>query len=184
MDFIEKKINENYVFKGKIIKVRRDDIETAEGVPAIREVVMHNGGAAVIALTDKDEILLVRQYRYAVESQMIEIPAGKLEPGEDPFDAINRELREETGAVAEKVTHLGWFYVSPGYVTEKLYLYLAEGLTFGDQDLDPDEYLDVIRMPFDEALAFAMEEGFHDAKTDMAIMKYALLRGREYHGEN
>lgn len=177
MDFIEKKIKENYVYEGKIIKVRRDDIETADGDPAVREVVMHNGGAAVIALTDTDEVLFVRQYRYAVGKQMTEIPAGKLEMGEDPFDAINRELKEETGAVAKKVTPLGWFYVSPGYVTEKLYLYLAEGLSFGEQSLDPDEALDVIRIPFEEALKTAFGEGFHDAKTDMAIMKYALMRG-------
>ncbi len=179
MDYIEKTVNKNYVFRGKIINVRRDDIETSAGDPAIREVVEHHGGAAVIAVTDSDEILLVRQYRYAVETNMLEIPAGKLEAGEDPFDAINRELKEETGAVAEKIYSLGWLYVSPGYVTEKLYLYAAEGLTFGEQSLDPDEYLDVIRMPFSEALDRALGEGFHDAKTDAAIMKLALLRGRK-----
>lgn len=179
MDIIEKTVKENYIFRGKILNLRRDDIETADGSPAVREVVEHNGGAAVIAVTDKDEILLVRQYRYAVGRFMTEIPAGKLEPGEDSADAVVRELREETGAVAERVYPLGWLYVSPGYTTEKLYLYAAEGLSFGEQELDPDEYLDVIRMPFDKALETALGEGFCDAKTDTAILKLALLRGKD-----
>ncbi len=178
MDIIEKTVKENYIFRGKILNLRRDDIETADGAPAIREVVEHNGGAAVIALTDADEILLVRQYRYAVGRFMTEIPAGKLELGENPADAVVRELREETGARAEKVYPIGWLYVSPGYTTEKLYLYAAEGLSFGEQDLDPDEYLDVIRMPFDQALETALGEGFCDAKTDTAILKLALLRNK------
>ncbi len=176
MDAVEKTVKKDYIYSGKILKLRRDDIVTSEGAPAVREVVEHNGGAAVIAVTDEDEVLFVRQYRYAVGGFMTEIPAGKLEVGEDPYDAIVRELREETGATAEKVYPLGWLYVSPGYVTEKLYLYAAEGLTFGEQHLDPDEYLDVIRMPFSEALKTALGEGFHDAKTDAAILKLALLR--------
>ncbi len=176
MKYIEKTVNENYIYRGRILNLRRDDILAADGSPAVREVVEHNGGAAVIAVTEADEILLVRQYRYAVGRLMTEIPAGKLEIGEDPFDAINRELREETGAVAEHIYPLGWVYVSPGYTTEKLYIYAAEGLTFGDQELDPDEYLDVIRMPFAEALERALGEGFADAKTDIAILKLAHLR--------
>ncbi len=176
MDIIEKTVKENYIFHGKILNLRRDDIETADGSPAIREVVEHNGGAAVIAVTGEDEILLVRQYRYAVGKIMTEIPAGKLEKGEDPTDAVIRELKEETGAVAERVYPLGWLYVSPGYTTEKLYIYVAEGLTFGEQDLDPDEYLDVVRMPFADALEKALGGGFNDAKTDIAILKLALLR--------
>lgn len=180
MDAIEKTVKENYIYRGKILNLRRDEIETADGSPAIREIVEHNGGAAVIAVTDDDEILLVRQYRYAAGRFMTEIPAGKLESGEDPTEAVIRELREETGAVAERVYPLGWLYVSPGYTTEKLYLYAAEGLSFGEQELDPDEYLDVIRMPFSDALETALGEGFCDAKTDAAILKLALLRsGRE-----
>lgn len=178
MDYTEKTVSQNYIYRGKILNLRRDDITTVEGNPAVREVVEHHGGAAVIAVTDEDEILLVRQYRYAIGDYMVEIPAGKLEQGEDPFEAVKRELREETGATAERVTSLGWLYVSPGYVTEKLYLYAAEGLTFGEQDLDPDEYLDVIRMPFAEALDIAIGDGFRDAKTDTAILKLALLRER------
>ncbi len=173
---IEKQVKENYIYKGKILNLRRDDIEVSDGSPAIREIVEHNGGAAVIAVTEEDEILLVRQYRYAVGRFMTEIPAGKLKRGEDPFDAINRELREETGAVAERIYPLGWVYVSPGYTTEKLYIYAAEGLSFGEQELDPDEYLDVIRMPFADALERALGEGFNDAKTDIAILKLAHLR--------
>ncbi len=178
MDIIEKTVTKNYIYHGKILNLRRDEIETAGGEPAVREVVEHNGGAAVVAVTDKDEILLVRQYRYAVGGFMTEIPAGKLEKGEDPAYAVARELCEETGAVAERIYPLGWLYVSPGYTTEKLYLYAAEGLSFGDQHLDPDEYLDVIRMPFMEALEKTLGEGFCDAKTDAAILKLAHLRSR------
>ncbi len=178
MDKIEKTIKENYVFCGRILNLRRDEIEDAGGDLSVREVVEHSGGAAVIAVTDWDEILLVHQYRYAVGKFMTEIPAGKLEKDEDPTDAVARELREETGAVAERIYPIGWVYVSPGYTTEKLYIYAAEGLTFGEQELDSGEYLDVIRMPFAEALDKALGEGFNDAKTDIAILKLAHLRSR------
>ena len=176
MKLEEKTLSQEYIYRGRILNLRRDVAELPDGRQAYREVVEHHGGVAVAAVTDDDEILLVRQFRYPSGELLLEIPAGKLEAGEDPFGAAVRELREETGAVAERIYPLGWFYVSPGYTTEKLYLYAAEGLTFSEQALDEDEFLAVERMKFNDALSVSLGDGFRDAKTDTAILKLAHLR--------
>ncbi len=178
MELSEKTLSQEYIYKGRILNLRRDMAELPNGKTAAREVVEHHGGVTVIAVTDEDEVLFVRQFRYPSGELLLELPAGKLEAGEDPYSAAVRELREETGATAERVRSLGWFYVSPGYTTEKLYIYAAEELSFGEQSLDADEFLNVERMKFDDALGIALGEGFRDAKTDAAIMKLALLRIR------
>ena len=178
MELREKTLSQEYIYKGRILNLRRDMAELPNGKTAAREVVEHHGGVTVIAVTDDDEVLFVRQFRYPSGELLLELPAGKLEAGEDPYSAAVRELREETGATAGRVRSLGWFYVSPGYTTEKLYIYAAEGLSFGEQSLDADEFLNVERMKFDDALDIALGEGFRDAKTDAAIMKLALLRMR------
>ena len=178
MELSEKTLSQEYIYKGRILNLRRDLAELPNGKTAAREVVEHHGGVAVIAVTDEDDVLFVRQFRYPSGELLLELPAGKLEAGEDPYSAAVRELREETGATAERVRSLGWFYVSPGYTTEKLYIYAAEELSFGEQSLDADEFLNVERMKFDDALGIALGEGFRDAKTDAAIMKLALLRIR------
>lgn len=176
MDLIEKKLTEEYIYRGRILNLRHDTVELPNGKTAAREVVEHHGGVTVAAVTADDELLFVRQYRYPQGELLLELPAGKLEGDEDPLSAVMRELREETGATAERVYSLGWFYVSPGYTTEKLYLYAAEGLSFSEQALDADEFLSVEKMRFDDALSIALGEGFHDAKTDAAILKLAHLR--------
>ena len=176
MELTEKTVEQEYIYKGKILNLRRDMAELPNGNLASREVVEHHGGVTVIATTDDDDVLFVRQFRYPSGELLLELPAGKLEKDEEPLSAAVRELHEETGAVAERIYDLGWFYVSPGYTTEKLYLYAAEGLTFSEQQLDADEFLNVERMSFDDALKTALGEGFHDAKTDTAILKLAHLR--------
>ncbi len=176
MELFEKTLTQEYIYKGRILNLRRDTAELPNGQTAVREVVEHHGGVTIAAVTDNDELLFVRQFRYPSGELLLELPAGKLEAGEEPLPAAVRELREETGATAARVYELGWFYVSPGYTTEKLYLYAAEGLTFSGQSLDADEFLDVEKISFADAVNRAAGEGFHDAKTDTAILKLARLR--------
>ena len=142
-----------------------------------REVVEHPGGVGILAL-DGDDVLLVRQYRYAFSRVLTEIPAGKREPGEEPFVTARRELKEEIGAEAEKWTELGALIASPGCYGETLYLYQAQELTFGATHPDEDEFLDVLRMPFGQAVEQCMRGELTDAKTVAALLKAKILLKR------
>lgn len=130
MKLDEKTIEKKYIYKGRIINVRTDTAELPNGKQALREVVEHPGGVTVAALTDNDELMFVRQFRYPYSEVLLELPAGKLEYGEDPFEAGKRELREETGAVAEHYIDLGKFYPTPGYCGEIIHMYAAKNLSF------------------------------------------------------
>lgn len=171
MDLTEKTIEKNYIYNGRIINLRNDKIMLPNGKVAYREVVEHNGGVCIAALTEKNEILLVRQYRYPYAEALIEIPAGKLERGEDTFDCARRELKEETGATAESISFLGKMYPSPGYTAEVIYIYKAKGLTFGSQHLDEDEFLNVLKVPLTEAAEMIKKGEIVDAKTTIAVLK-------------
>ena len=151
MELTEKTLTREYIYRGKILNLRRDTAELPNGETAAREVVEHHGGVTIAAVTEDDELLFVRQFRYPQGELLLELPAGKLEAGEDPLSAAVRELREETGAEAARVYSLGWFYVSPGYTTERLYLYAAEGLTFHSQSLDADEFLSGTTFPYNNS---------------------------------
>ena len=144
----EKQISREEIFNGRVLHVVKDTVELPNGKQATREMCLHLGAVAIIPITDDGRVVMERQYRYPIGRVFLEIPAGKLDyAGEDPLEAAKRELREETGAVAEKITHLGELVASPALISEKIHLYLAEGLTFGERELDEDEFLDVELIP-------------------------------------
>lgn len=177
MDMTEKTLASREVYRGRIIRVREDTVLLPNGKEGRREVVEHPGGVGILAL-DGDDVLLVRQYRYAFSRVLTEIPAGKREPGEEPSVTARRELKEEIGAEAEKWTELGALIASPGCYGETLYLYLAQELTFGATHPDEDEFLDVLRMLFDEAVEQCMRGELTDAKTVAALLKAKILLKR------
>lgn len=177
MDLTEKTVKKNTIYTGRIINVRNDDAQLPNGMMCQREVVEHPGGVTIAALTDENELLFVRQFRYPYGEVIPELPAGKLERGEDPFESGKRELKEETGAEAEHYFDLGKFYPTPGYCGEIIYMYLAWGLTFGEQDLDEDEFLDVEKIPLEKAVEMVLSGEIRDGKTQAGVLKVnELLR--------
>lgn len=179
MDFTEKPLKQDYLYRGKIINLRVDNAELPDGTTALREVIEHPGGVCVAALTEKEELLFVEQFRYPYMETVLELPAGKLEYGEDPFEAGKRELLEETGAAAENYRDLGKLYPTPGYCGEIIHMYLAENLTFSEQHLDEDEFLEVRRIPLAEAFQMVMRNEIRDSKTQVGILKtYQLVKGQ------
>lgn len=173
----EKKIESKEIYKGRIITLELDKVELPDGTLTSREVIRHCGGVCVLAQIDGD-ILFVKQYRYPYATELLELPAGKLEPKEDPVECGLRELREETGYKAEKLHSLGKAYPTPGYVDEVLHLYYAENLTFAGQDLDPGEFLTVHRIPLDKAVEMCINGEIADAKTQIAVLKFSAMQGR------
>ena len=175
----ETTLNSNLIFEGKIIHVEKDDVLLEDGSKAFREVVRHSGGVCILALTDKEEILLVKQFRYPHGAVTVELPAGKLEYGENHEACGKRELLEECGCTADSFIYLGKLFPTPAYCSEVIHMYLAKDLHFGNQDLDSDEFLDVEKMPFTEAVSKVLNGEFPDAKTQIAILKYAVMRSQE-----
>lgn len=177
MKLDETTVNQNYVFNGRIINVRVDDILLPNGKPANREIVEHNGGVTVVAVTDDNEILMVKQFRYPYKKVILEIPAGKLEVGEDPKEAAIRELKEETGATAESFELLGEIYPSPGYTEEVIHLYMAKSLSFSEQKLDEDEFLTVEKISLEDAVKMIQNGEIPDGKTQIGILRaYTMLK--------
>ena len=177
MDYTEEKLRRVNVHTGIIVEVETDMIRLANGKITLREVVRHPGGVCVAALGDDDCVTMVRQYRYPFAQHIWELPAGKLEPGEDPGEAAKRELSEETGLEADRWTDLGSLYATPGYCSEVLHLYLAEGLHQGRAHPDPNELLDTQRFPLEELLGRIDRGELRDAKTVACLLKTARLRG-------
>ena len=177
MELKEKTISSEEIFSGRILHIRRDTVELPGGGRSFREVVDHPGGVCVLALDDENRVLLVRQFRYPYEKVLTELPAGKLEIGEDPEQAALRELREETGAVPGTFQSLGELYPSPGYCGEIIRMYLARELTFGEAALDEGEFLNVERMDFARLVELVLSGEIRDAKTIAAALKTKLLLG-------
>ena len=176
MNLVEKTLKSETVFKGKIITVKKDVVLLPNGNQAGREYITHPGGVCVVPLTDNDEILMVRQYRYPYSQVVLEIPAGKKDIGEDPFETGKRELKEETGATAKEYIELGELYPSPGYCGEIIWMYGAKGLDFGEVNPDEDEFLEVEKVPLKKAVEMIMDGEIKDSKTQTAILKLKLLK--------
>lgn len=202
MDFTEKTLNSQIMYDGKIVTVLKDDVEIADGHKSFREVVKHSGGVVVLAIktpslskgTEKlsskptevptyvaplngegASVLFVKQFRYPMKEVLLELPAGKLEKGEDPFLAAQRELEEETGYCAQKWTNLGFVYTSPGYSDEKLYLYKAEDLYFTQRHPDEGEILQPFEININDAIKMINNGEINDAKTLCAFFRSKLL---------
>ena len=173
MDYVEKTVKANYVFKGKILNLRHDDAELLDGTPCQREFVEHGGGACVLYVKD-GKVLLVRQYRYAYAESIYEIPAGKLDKGEDPMKAAIRELEEEGGLLAEELKLLYVMYPSPGYTNEKIYIYQAFSARETAAHLDEGEFLDVEYIPLEKVKAMLQNGEIKDGKTIIALQAYFL----------
>lgn len=164
------------VFTGRIIHVHVDDVELENGKMAKREVVSHPGGVSVAVLTEKNELIFVRQFRYPYGEVLLELPAGKLEPGEDPFEAMKREQREETGTTGKNYVFLGNIYPTPGYCGEIIRLWACRlESSLGNLDLDEDEFLDIQRIPLDKAVEMVCNNEIPDSKTQIGILKTARL---------
>lgn len=176
LGFFEQTEEVQGIYNGSIITVHKDTVSLVDSTQAFREVVDHSGGVAVAGLTDKNEIILVRQFRYPYKETIYELPAGKLEKDEDAREAGIREFSEECGATAEIFESLGEIYPSPGYCGEIIRLFYAENITFGEQHLDDDEFLDIIKMPIDECITRIMSGEIKDAKTIAGIFKLKELK--------
>lgn len=177
MHLEEKTITSDTIYEGKIFTVTHDTAELENGQTAIRDVIIHSGGVCVIPVTENNEIFVVRQFRYPFSEVTTEIPAGKLEKGESPYDCGKRELLEETGCTCREYIDMGEIYPTPAYNTEKIHVYLARGLSFSGQHTDEDEFLDVVKVPLDYAKKLVMDNIIKDAKTQIAILKACVLLG-------
>ena len=175
MELTEKTLSRRDIFEGKVVSLHVDTVELPDGTTSIREVVEHVDGVAVLALDEDNNVLTVTQYRYVFEKPMLELPAGKLDGGEEPRIGALRELKEETGAVPDTLESLGHIVLSPGCFGETLHLFLARGLHMGEQNLDEGEFLNVERIPFDELYRRCMDGDVDDAKTVTAVLKTKLL---------
>ena len=174
MELKETFVSRQEIFHGRIVDLRVDTVRLPNGHLTTREVIDHPGGVAVVAIDENDNVLTVKQYRYAFQTVLEEIPAGKLERGEDPAAAARRELSEETGASCETLTPLGEILASPGGFTEVLHLYMATGLTFGSQHPDEDEFINVCEYTVDALCEKIFSGEIQDAKTIAAIMAYKV----------
>lgn len=171
MKLYEKKISSKQIFDGKIVKLFVDEVELPNGQIATREIVRHPGAVCVVPLTSEGEVVMVKQFRYPFERVLLEIPAGKLEVGEDPLEAVKRELEEESGAVAGKIDHLGEMYTTVAIFDEVIQIYLARDLTFTNAHPDEDEFLEITKIPLSTLIDMVMKGEIRDAKTQIALLK-------------
>lgn len=174
MKMRENKILSKEIFKGRVIKVTVDDVLCPNGAISKREIVHHNGGACVLAITKEDEVILIEQYRYAYDEILLELPAGKLEKNEDPKEAAIREFEEETGYKALEVFDLGMMYPTCGYSNEIIYLYYVSSFEKGEINLDEDEVVITKKIKFDEVLELIRKNKIKDGKTIVAVTNYLL----------
>ena len=175
MELFEKTLSSQSVFDGRILHITLDEIELPDGKKSKREVVNHPGGVAVVALDEENNIFLVKQFRYPYKEVVLEVPAGKLEKGSTPLENGKRELLEETGAEGYSYMSLGQVYPSPGYTSEIIHLYACRVKTVGENKLDEGEFLNVEKIPLDTAVEMVLNNQIPDSKTQIAVLKTALL---------
>lgn len=180
-ELYEKELSREYPFKGRIFDIAVCEAELTSGDRVRRDVICHPGGACVLPIHDDGTVTLVKQYRYGVSDVTLEVPAGKLEVGEDPYEAVVRELSEETGCTADEIVFLGKDYSSPAILSEIIYIYLARGLHSGAQHLDEGEFLELVRIPLADAVDMVMHGEITDGKTQIALLKAWLMWGAAPH---
>ena len=176
MKLFEKQISSNQVYDGKLLKIHLDEVELENGKKTTREYIKHPGGATIAALTEQDELLFVKQFRYPYGKVVFELPAGKLDHGEEPLKTAIRELREETGMSTDKMIFIGELYPSPGYTDEIIYLYACRvQMSDLEMDLDEDEFLECEKIALSEAVEMVYKNQIPDSKSQVAILKTAKL---------
>ncbi|MDE7398406.1 MAG: NUDIX hydrolase [Oscillospiraceae bacterium] len=175
MHLEEKTILSEMMYDGRIVKLLRDSVKLENGKTALREVIRHPGGVGIVPLDEDNNVLMVRQFRYPHGKVLLEIPAGKLEYGENPRECGLRELKEETGCTCDSFEYLGNLIPTPAYDTEVIHMYLARGLHSGEQNPDEDEFLEIEKIPLEKAVEMIMNNEIADAKTQISLLKTAKM---------
>ena len=179
VDLTEHKLERELVFQGRMLKVHRDTVRLPDGNTATREHIYHPGAVAILPVLDSGDIVMERQYRYPLGRDFIELPAGKMEPGEAPLDTAKRELREETGYSATHWEFMASIHVAIAYSNERIDLYLARGLTLGETGLDDEEFLEILTVPPEQAFQWLREGRISDSKTMVGLLMYEkMLAGK------
>ena len=175
----EKTVSSRLLFEGRAVKLRIDTVQTARGRETTREIVEHADCVAIIAVDAEDKVLLVKQFRKPVEKELLEIPAGGIDPGESPEDAARREMQEESGYLPQKLERLGGFYSAPGYCTEYLSLYLASDLTPSRLFAEDTEGIEVVWVPLNQVPELIASGRIEDAKSIAGLLAYLERRKRQ-----
>lgn len=178
MHLEEQTLSSEQIYDGRVVKLFVDKAKLENGEVVTREMIKHPGGVCIVPLDENDNVLMVRQFRYPPHKILLEIPAGKLEYGENHRECGLRELKEETGCTCDEFIYLGNLIPTPAYDNEVIHMYLARGLHAGDQKLDEDEFLDVEKIPLEKAVEMVMNNELADAKTQIALLKTKIMLGR------
>lgn len=170
MNYEEKTVSEKHIYKGNIINVDNLTVTLPDGRQATRDIVRHPGASVVVPLNEKGEVYMVRQFRKPIDAVTLEIPAGKLDPGEDPLICAKRELKEETGLEAKEIKHLVSIHSTPGFSNEVLHMYSATGLSEGESCADEDEFISTEKYPVADLIEMILNGKITDAKTIVGVL--------------